>query len=124
MASGTIPVTGVKLLWENSDTSVDFPSTEIPNSGGYGVYFILFKMAKAAASYTSIAVVAVSGADVIVPVVTSPTSGTPVINYRSVNKNGSTGKITIGNCQTRSVTATSRTQDNSLLIPVRVYGVM
>ena len=124
MAAGTIPVSGVKLLWENPNTGTDFSSTEISNSGGYAVYLILYKMAKTASSYTTVPVVAVSNADVIVPVVSSPTAGTPVVSYRTVNKNVNTGRITIGNCQTREVTATSRTQDNSLLIPVRVFGVI
>ena len=57
-----------------------------------------------------------------ITVITSPMSGLPQISFRTIFK-GSDGTLSIDNCDTRDVTATSRSQNNANLIPLFIYGI-
>jgi len=114
---------GMRLLWENPNTGNAFAETTCAGTGGFGTYIIVCRVSNTAQSYVSFVVSCfVIGEPQVITNVTSPASSLPVVSFRSITKQD-TGLLTISNCDSRTVTSTSRTQTNTDLIPARIYGV-
>lgn len=124
MATSTIPSQHGTLLWSNSSPSSSFASQELSGTGGYGLYAIKYKPSTSASSYYTLFYAIRSGETQTNSVLNVPASGACEGVFRSVTKNAGSGTLTIGNCEYKAVTSTgSRTQDNSRMIPIEVWGM-
>lgn len=114
---------GYRLLWTNSNPNASFSAATLANTGGFRRYHIVFRITSSSANYFDFVGLLDVGVYHAVTNITSPTSGVPVLSFRTVVKEAS-GNLTISNCDSRQVTATSRSQDNASIIPYQVFAIL
>ena len=124
MATSSILSQHATLLWSNSSPSSNFASQELPGTDGYRMYAIKFKPSTSASGYFTLFYAVASGETHYNTAVNLPTSGACEGVLRAVTKNSGSGTLTVGNCEYKALNSTgSRTQDNSRMIPLEVWGL-
>lgn len=123
MASGTIPISGAKLLWANSSASSDFAGQTIPlDLTPFSLVVVVFKFATSGSVFFSS--VAPVGTTTCYPTYTDCTTGanTSTVVRRSVSAY-STG-VTFGNGNNKTLPNGTRTESNDVMIPSQIYGIV
>lgn len=113
---------GYRLLWTNPNAGRSFSATTISGTSGFLRYHIVFRTTSSSQNYFDYVGSLDVGVYHAVTNLTSPTSGIPVVSFRTVVKEAS-GNLTISNCESRQVTASSRSQDNASMIPYKIYAI-
>ena len=113
---------GYLELWTNSNTGSNFAAQDVPGTGGFRLYLVVCQITTSSQGYVSYWLDCETGEMQNITFVSSPASTIPYISFRQVTKQQS-GLLNISNCDTRAITATSRSQDNSQLIPYKIFGI-
>ena len=120
MASGTIPASGIKLLWDNPNPSQTFATQQISVAAGYYFYIIEFRITTQS---TATIHWVVTRSNSVAEYIHSPnTSVYATICSRTCDASTG-GKIIFGDCQTRMTNSTTRSADNTYMIPHKIYGI-
>lgn len=122
MATGTVPISGAKLLWTNSSASSDFAAQTVPlDLTPFKLIVVVFKFTKSGTVFFS-SVVPV-GTTTCYPTYTDCTTGanTSTVVRRSVT--AYTTGVTFGAGNNKTLPNGTRSESNDVMIPSQIYGI-
>lgn len=124
MATGKIdkPIFKPILLWTNSDPTQTFAEQDLNGTGGYPYYLILYKISTSSSTDYQQLVRTITTEMNAVFFGYTPVNEMSYIGVRSFTKI-SDGRLHFYNATKKLTNSTSRTEDNSLLIPYQIYGL-